>query len=172
MLSSNPAWQATASVLSYLTLMTGHLIFLLRTYALYSRARLILIICVPLFLAEGGIVSYSLYSLIVIGSHQWQSEQHYWSLVSNTTWAPHLIDSGVLPFAMPMAPVTAPSQRCMPGVASDCASVLAWTMPFLFDSVILALTLRRSLQVARADQRTPLLRVLIRDGTHTHTPLT
>ncbi|KZV88909.1 hypothetical protein EXIGLDRAFT_838899 [Exidia glandulosa HHB12029] len=174
---SSVEWLTVVTILTYISLLTAHLIYLLRTYALYSRARMVLVLCVPLFLAEVGIVIYSLVSMVVAIDHQtfpgqWHPHPSPSPNSTDSEWGPHPPGmhnmgggpGGVLPFTMPMMPLPARSQRCMPGVASNCASTLAYSMPFLFDSVIAILTIRRSMQVASREKCTRLIRVLIRDG--------
>ncbi|KZV97488.1 hypothetical protein EXIGLDRAFT_730703 [Exidia glandulosa HHB12029] len=169
-------WLTVVTILTYISLLTAHLIYLLRTYALYSRARVVLVLCVPLFLAEVGIVIYSLVSMVVAIDHQtfpgqWHPHPSPSPNSTDSEWGPHPPGmhnmggggGGMLPFTMPMMPLPARSQRCMPGVASNCASTLAYSMPFLFDSVIAILTIRRSMQVASREKCTRLIRVLIRD---------
>lgn len=152
------AWMAIATILSFASLITGHGIFLLRTYALYSRARFVLVLCLPLFAAESAFAFYTVYVQVMNQSEysatSWQSLSHNDHFVRQQT-----LVHGMGNLEMPHM------GACSPTDTTACLGLMTWTLPFLFDMVVTGLTLHRSFLVYRRTKMTPLLTVLLRDGT-------
>ncbi|EJD49078.1 hypothetical protein AURDEDRAFT_162018 [Auricularia subglabra TFB-10046 SS5] len=149
---------AIAAILSFVSLITGHGIFLLRTYALYARARFVLLLCLPLFIAESAFAIYTVYVFVMNQSEY--SATSWQSLVHNE----HFIRQQTLVHGM--GSLDLPHMRaCSPNDTTACLGLMSWTLPFVFDIVVTGLTLLRSFRVYQRTKMTPLLTVLLRDGT-------
>ena len=128
-------WTQVKVLLVWLSIFSGRLCWCLRTYALWNRARWLLMLGVPAIVTE---------SVVVLCA---------WMKVS---YIP--IPTGI-------------RQACLASPGAGFWSIMAWAVPFGFDTTMSLLSIVRAMRVSRK-LKTPLTTQIIRDGAKTYIYMT